>query len=95
MAFNCPLSRWKADQLIDQLSPAKGHRVLDAGCGNGEFLMRSGGRLLVGEGYRKQPPSPECLALLGGAGGCLPRPCGQHRDGRTARSGADLRHGQQ
>lgn len=40
MAFNSPVSHWKADQLIDQLALTAGQTVLDAGCGNGEFLLR-------------------------------------------------------
>lgn len=40
MAFNCPVSTRKADQLIDQLALTRGQAVLDAGCGNGEFLLR-------------------------------------------------------
>jgi len=40
MKFNCPLSPDKADRLIRLLDPGRGGRVLDAGCGQGEFLIR-------------------------------------------------------
>lgn len=148
MIFNNPLSPTKAEQLISLLDLTPGTRVLDAGCGQGEFLIRTieatgadglgldreakliakaqaaaaervpsascefrqvdlrlealdghafdaavclgsthafadgdaaypgaleqltravspGGRLLLGEGYWKQPPAPEYLELLG------------------------------
>ena len=38
--FNSPLSLEKADRLIALLSLSEGARVLDAGCGQGEFLIR-------------------------------------------------------
>ena len=38
--FNSPLSIEKADRLIALLSLSEGARVLDAGCGQGEFLIR-------------------------------------------------------
>jgi ubiquinone/menaquinone biosynthesis C-methylase UbiE len=150
--FNSPISSVKADRLIRVLELPSGARVLDAGCGTGEFLIRlieatgaqglgididpaaiatardraasriadtshefrssgvddaslaagsfdlalcigsthafgtgdaaypnaleelarlvrPGGQLLIGEGYWKQPPAAEYLALLG-------EPCG-------------------
>lgn len=156
MLFNSPLSPEKADRLIRLLDVSFGDRVLDAGCGRGEFLIRAieasgahglgvdlddevisaartsaagritagshefrtgdlrrdvpeeaafdaaiclgsthafgagdtaypgaldglsrlvrpGGRLLVGEGYWKQPPAPEFLDLIG-------EPVGIYRD---------------
>ena len=40
MLFNSPLSYQKADQLIDVLNCSAVDRVLDVGCGTGEFLVR-------------------------------------------------------
>ena len=40
MLFNVPLSPPKADQLIDVLNLSAVDRVLDVGCGSGEFLIR-------------------------------------------------------
>ncbi len=40
MLFNSPISTHKADQLIDLLNLPSEARVLDAGCGCGEFLLR-------------------------------------------------------
>lgn len=39
--FNSPLSAAKADQLIAVLGLSEKSRILDAGCGNGEFLIRA------------------------------------------------------
>jgi cyclopropane fatty-acyl-phospholipid synthase-like methyltransferase len=39
--FNSPLSAAKADQLIAVLGIEKNSRILDAGCGTGEFLIRA------------------------------------------------------
>lgn len=41
MLFNSPLSDQKADQLIDSLTLSPSFRVLDVGCGSGEFLIRT------------------------------------------------------
>ena len=41
MIFNAPLSSWRADQLIDLLQLSPDARVLEVGCGNGEFLLRT------------------------------------------------------
>ena len=40
MAFNNPIGSAKADQLVQMLELRPGSRALDAGCGNGEFLLR-------------------------------------------------------
>ena len=40
MLFNSPLHIDKADRLIRQFNLEPGSRVLDAGCGEGEFLVR-------------------------------------------------------
>lgn len=40
MLFNSPLSSSKADTLVGLLNLRSGHRVLDVGCGTGEFLAR-------------------------------------------------------
>jgi SAM-dependent methyltransferase len=40
MLFNNPLSSERADQLIRLLGLTQADRVLDAGCGSGEFLLR-------------------------------------------------------
>ena len=40
MLFNSPISSEKADRLIDLLQLDSTSRVLDVGCGTGEFLMR-------------------------------------------------------
>ncbi len=38
--FNCPLSLEKADRLIEVLELLPTARVVDVGCGEGEFLIR-------------------------------------------------------
>lgn len=38
--FNCPLSAERASRLIEQLNLESHDRVLDIGCGEGEFLTR-------------------------------------------------------
>ncbi len=38
--FNCPLSSEKADRLVEILSLPSGARIVDVGCGTGEFLIR-------------------------------------------------------
>jgi SAM-dependent methyltransferase len=40
MLFNSPLSPEKADRLIQLLDLSPDGRILDAGCGDGEFLIR-------------------------------------------------------
>ena len=40
MVFNSPLSDQKVSRLIDLVELESGSRVLDAGCGEGEFLIR-------------------------------------------------------
>jgi len=40
MKFNIPVSDHKVDRLIRLLDLAEGSRVFDAGCGEGEFLVR-------------------------------------------------------
>lgn len=40
MLFNSPLSVEKADRIIQLLELSRGARVLDVGCGTGEFLIR-------------------------------------------------------
>ena len=40
MSFNTPLSSEKANRLIRLLNPNPGSRILDVGCGTGEFLVR-------------------------------------------------------
>jgi len=40
MEFNIPISSRKASRLIRLLDLAEGSRVVDAGCGEGEFLIR-------------------------------------------------------
>lgn len=59
--FNCPLSREKADRLVEQLALADSCRVLDVGCGEGEFLIRVAERYQVtGVGLDS---NPDCIAL--------------------------------
>lgn len=41
MLFNNPLSGERADELVGLLELSPGDRVLDAGCGQGEFLLRA------------------------------------------------------
>jgi len=41
MLFNIPLSAEKADRIIQLLSLSPNDHVLDAGCGNGAFLIRA------------------------------------------------------
>lgn len=38
--FNCPLGVERASRLIEQLNLESHDRVLDIGCGEGEFLTR-------------------------------------------------------
>lgn len=45
MPLNIPISDAKVDQLIDCLRIESDHRILDAGCGNGEFLLRASERV--------------------------------------------------
>ena len=40
MVFNSPISIEKADRLVALLELQSGSRALDAGCGNGEFILR-------------------------------------------------------
>lgn len=40
MSFNVPLSSERANRLIDVAPVGEGGRVLDAGCGEGDFLVR-------------------------------------------------------
>jgi ubiquinone/menaquinone biosynthesis C-methylase UbiE len=40
MLFNSPISPEKADRIIQLLDISNDDRVLDVGCGNGEFLIR-------------------------------------------------------
>ncbi|MBV1907966.1 MAG: class I SAM-dependent methyltransferase [Kangiellaceae bacterium] len=40
MLFNCPISVEKADLIISILKLKSTHRVIDLGCGSGEFLTR-------------------------------------------------------
>jgi SAM-dependent methyltransferase len=40
MIFNSPIGNEKANRLVQLLQLRPGNRVLDAGCGTGEFLMR-------------------------------------------------------
>ena len=40
MMFNCPLSAEKAQELIAHLGLEYQHRVVDIGCGQGEFLFQ-------------------------------------------------------
>jgi ubiquinone/menaquinone biosynthesis C-methylase UbiE len=40
MLFNSPIGNARADQLVKLLELPPGSRVLDAGCGTGEFLLR-------------------------------------------------------
>jgi len=39
--FNCPLSIQRADKLVSLLRDCHPKNILDAGCGTGEFLMRT------------------------------------------------------
>ena len=44
LMFNCPLSLEKADRLVEMLALTDPARVVDIGCGTGEFLIRVGER---------------------------------------------------
>jgi SAM-dependent methyltransferase len=41
LMFNCPLSPQKADRIIEMLDLNDGARIVDVGCGAGEFLIRT------------------------------------------------------
>ncbi|MEM7396380.1 MAG: class I SAM-dependent methyltransferase [Verrucomicrobiota bacterium] len=60
MLFNNPISPEKADRLIELLSLSEGDRVVDAGCGRGEFLIRILQRHhVLGHGLDLDPASIE------------------------------------
>ncbi len=56
MLFNSPLSTSKADRIIEQFNLKSRSRVLDAGCGEGEFLVRVSERYEIrGFGFDLNP----------------------------------------
>ncbi len=52
MLFNCPISAQKADQIICELKLQATYKVVDIGCGEGEFLTRI-----------KKKSSADCLGI--------------------------------
>ncbi len=77
--FNNPISSEKADRLISLLDLRSDGRVLDVGCGNGEFLIRVIERYgVTGLGIDN---SPEAIASAReNAGGRITEPSYEFRE---------------
>jgi cyclopropane fatty-acyl-phospholipid synthase-like methyltransferase len=76
--FNCPLSFAKADRLVEILALTDPARVVDVGCGAGEFLIR----VLERYGGRGIGIDPDADALA---------QCRSRADGRVSLDRLDLR----
>ncbi len=64
-------------------------------CNQLKAWTRSGGYILIGEGYWRTRPHPDYLALLGARSRRVPRPSRQRAGGRRRRAHPDARHHRQ